>query len=60
MGVGERIVRIRPVEKELASDPVRRIYDTLEQRSGRSPAPLFGMDGRVGAHAGMGNAVACT
>jgi alkylhydroperoxidase family enzyme len=28
-------VRIRPVEKDQAPDVVRRIYDSLEQRSGR-------------------------
>jgi len=28
-------MRIKPVEKEQASDLVRRIYESLEQRSGR-------------------------
>ena len=28
-------MRIQPVEKDQASDLVRRIYDSLEQRSGR-------------------------
>jgi alkylhydroperoxidase family enzyme len=42
MTTGGKPMRIQPIEKDQTSDVVRRIYDSLEQRSGRV-SPFFKM-----------------